>query len=62
MSTTLAAIATPQGAGGIGIVRISGPKSQEVADRIFRSPGNRRIRDTAGYQALYGHIYEGISW
>ena len=59
MSTTIAAIATPQGAGGIGIVRISGPKSQEVADRIFRSPGNRRIRDTAGYQALYGHIYEG---
>ena len=61
MSTTIAAIATPQGAGGIGIVRISGPEAQEVADKVFRSPGKKEIRDTAGYQALYGHVYEGDS-
>jgi len=37
MSTidTIAAIATPPGKGGVGIVRISGPKSREIADKIL---------------------------
>lgn len=33
---TIAAIATPAGNGGIGIVRISGPSSHSIAKRIFR--------------------------
>jgi tRNA modification GTPase len=33
---TIAAIATPVGNGGIGIVRISGPSAQAIAERIFR--------------------------
>lgn len=33
---TIAAIATPQGLGGIGIIRISGPEAMPVASRIFR--------------------------
>lgn len=32
---TIAAIATPPGRGGVGIVRVSGPKSREVADKIL---------------------------
>ncbi|MBU4383427.1 MAG: tRNA uridine-5-carboxymethylaminomethyl(34) synthesis GTPase MnmE [Proteobacteria bacterium] len=32
---TIAAIATPAGAGGIGILRISGPQAGEVAARLF---------------------------
>ncbi|NQT83254.1 tRNA uridine-5-carboxymethylaminomethyl(34) synthesis GTPase MnmE [bacterium] len=32
---TIAAISTPIGQGGLGIVRISGPKALDVADRIF---------------------------
>ncbi|MBN2125610.1 MAG: tRNA uridine-5-carboxymethylaminomethyl(34) synthesis GTPase MnmE, partial [Deltaproteobacteria bacterium] len=35
---TIAAIATPIGLAGIGIVRISGPRAEEIARRIF-SPG-----------------------
>jgi len=34
---TIAAIATPLGQGGIGIIRISGPDSRSVGERIFRS-------------------------
>ncbi len=34
---TIAAISTPLGAGGIGIVRISGPQSLAIAQRLFRS-------------------------
>ena len=32
---TIAAIATPNAPGGIGIIRISGKDAIEIADRIF---------------------------
>ena len=43
---TIAAIATPAGAGGIGILRISGPRAGEVAARLFR-PGDSRLDPAA---------------
>lgn len=36
MEDTIAAIATPPGVGGIGIIRVSGPKSKEIARFLFR--------------------------
>ena len=36
---TIAAISTPLGVGGIGIVRLSGPQSREILERIFRRRG-----------------------
>lgn len=33
---TIAAIATPPGAGGIGIIRISGPQSQAILQQLFQ--------------------------
>ena len=39
---TIAAIATPPGEAGIGIVRLSGPESEPIARRLFRP---RRPRD-----------------
>jgi len=35
-NATIAAIATPPGAGGIGVIRISGPDAAEIAQAIFR--------------------------
>ena len=35
MEDTIAAIATPPGEGGIGIIRISGEKAKDILDRIF---------------------------
>ena len=53
---TIAAIATPVGQGGIGIVRISGPLSLDIADRIFR-PKKAGPPSTARHASLlYGHI------
>ncbi|MBU2519568.1 MAG: tRNA uridine-5-carboxymethylaminomethyl(34) synthesis GTPase MnmE [Proteobacteria bacterium] len=43
---TIAAIATPAGPGGIGILRISGPKAGEVAARLFL-PDNPRLDPAA---------------
>ncbi len=57
MSTTIAAISTPQGEGGIGIVRISGEDARSIADRVFRGAGGKRIKDAKGYSALFGHVF-----
>lgn len=44
MIETIAAIATAYGEGGIGIVRISGPKSREILGRLFTGKiENRRL-------------------
>lgn len=37
LNDTIAAIATPAGTGGIGIVRISGPDAERILHRLFRS-------------------------
>lgn len=45
---TIAAIATPHGVGGIGIIRLSGPQSLEIAQLITQSslvPGKAQFRD-----------------
>ena len=53
---TIAAISTPRGEGGIGIVRISGDKSFEILNKIFRkkSPNS----DLGFSKFNYGFIYD----
>ncbi|WP_456477112.1 tRNA uridine-5-carboxymethylaminomethyl(34) synthesis GTPase MnmE, partial [Oceanithermus sp.] len=47
LSDTIAAVATPPGSGGVGVVRLSGPEALEIAARVWRgrdprtSPGGR---------------------
>jgi tRNA modification GTPase len=55
---TIAAIATPPGTGGIGIVRISGPAAFAIGLAIFR-PGSRtapRIEPPPSHLLTYGHV------
>ncbi len=42
MEDTIAAIATPPGTGSIGIIRVSGPRSRDIASLIFR-PSNKTV-------------------
>jgi tRNA modification GTPase len=35
---TIAAIATPLGMGGVGVIRISGEKAFEIIEKIFTNP------------------------
>ncbi len=56
--STVCAIATPAAVGGISVVRISGEKALEIAEKVFR-PVSRNIRDMEGYTASYGKIYDG---
>lgn len=55
---TIAAISTPVGQGGIGIVRLSGPDAVAIAERIFRSKNNERLSDAPSHRMLYGHIVD----
>ena len=55
----IAAIATPNASGGIGVIRISGENAIEIADRVFRSLSGKKLSDIKGYTALYGGIYDG---
>ncbi|MBI4352579.1 MAG: tRNA uridine-5-carboxymethylaminomethyl(34) synthesis GTPase MnmE [Candidatus Omnitrophica bacterium] len=53
---TIAAIATPPGEGGIGIVRLSGPEAIGVADKIFRSKSGRSVREQRSFTVQVGWI------
>ncbi len=53
---TIAAISTPQGEGGIGIIRISGKDATLVADKVFCSASGKKLIDAKGYTALYGKV------
>jgi tRNA modification GTPase len=54
---TIAAISTPPGEGGIGIVRVSGPRAVDVVQPFFVSAGGRDIRSGAR-QVYYGEFCE----
>lgn len=57
--STVAAIATPNASGGIGVIRISGEDAVSVADAVFSSVSHRKLNELKGYSALFGHVYDG---
>ncbi len=56
---TIAAISTPSGEGGIGVIRISGKSAIEIADKAFKSVSGKKLAEIKGYCALYGDVSEG---
>lgn len=57
MSQTIAAISTPHAAGGISIVRLSGDRAIEIADRVFAAKSGERLTDKKGYTASFGSVF-----
>ena len=56
---TIAAISTPSGTGGISIVRMSGNKSYEIIEEIFRPIVGKKIdRDKDNRKMRYGNIVD----
>lgn len=53
---TIAAISTPLGEGGIGIVRLSGFRALEIVDGVFCSPNGVSLRDVPSHTIHYGFI------
>ncbi len=56
-SDTIAAIATPLGEGGLGVVRISGPDAFSVADKLFR--GSAPLAQAVTHTLHHGWIVDG---
>lgn len=55
--STIAAISTPQGSGGISIVRMSGDKSFDIIKKIFKPINNKPLdREKDNRMMRYGHI------
>lgn len=55
---TICAIATPIGEGGIAIIRISGEKALEIADKIFVGKNKKPIKEMQTYTMRYGEIVD----
>jgi tRNA modification GTPase len=55
---TIAAISTPPGEGGIGIVRISGNSSKKIAGNLFRPKNNKSNTTFKSHYLNYGFIIE----
>ena len=56
--STIAAIATPNAAGGIGIVRLSGEDAIAIAEKCFRAFSGKQVSAMKGYTAAYGEVFD----
>ena len=54
--STVAAVSTPNAAGGISVIRISGEKALEIAEKLFKPFGPKRVSDMPGHTCAYGRI------
>ena len=55
---TIAAVATPPGQGGIGIVRLSGPQAMAIADEVFRIKNGALPSGCASHTIHFGHVVQ----
>jgi len=53
---TIAAVATPIGQAGIGIVRMSGPRALEIARKVFQP--KRPVRSFQSHRLYLGHLVD----
>ena len=61
INKNICALATPQGSGAIGVIRLSGPDVISIVDRIFVPGGKSKVplADTPAYKLRFGSIYDG---
>lgn len=57
--STIAAVSTPRGKGGIAVIRISGEEAVSVAGRMFIPRSGKALTAYPGRQAVYGDILDG---
>ena len=61
LETTIAAIATPLGEGGLAVVRLSGTQAFAIADQCFRPAGKKSLKPSAAptHTVQFGKIVHG---
>ncbi|MCR4693313.1 MAG: tRNA uridine-5-carboxymethylaminomethyl(34) synthesis GTPase MnmE, partial [Firmicutes bacterium] len=53
---TIAAVSTPNGLGGISVIRVSGDKALAICDSVFK--GAKSLLDVKSHTVNYGHIVD----
>ena len=56
--STIAAISTATGVGGIGIIRLSGKETFDIIEKIFIPKNKENIENIKGYSIKYGNIVD----
>lgn len=56
--STIVAISTAPGIGGIGIIRMSGEQCFDILDKVFKPKKYQNIEEIKGYSIKYGFIME----
>lgn len=52
----IAAIATAQAAGGVGMIRVSGKGAMEICDKVFTAVSGNKLVSSKGYRAHFGRV------
>ena len=55
-NTTIAAIATPHGTGGISVIRVSGSECISICDKIFKAKSGKSLAYAKTHTIHYGNI------
>lgn len=55
---TIAAISTPPGIGGIGVIRVSGPKTVCIVQQVFVSPSGLPLPDIVSHRVYHGFVVD----
>lgn len=58
---TIAAIATAEGEGAVAIIRVSGPKTTEIIEKIFKSVNKSRPKEMDSHRLYHGVIEDPAS-
>ncbi len=56
MKDTICALSTAQGMAAIAVIRLSGPDSFKVLNKVFRQNYPKKVQEFTGYQVLFGKI------
>lgn len=59
MPDTIAAIATAPGPSAIGVLRLSGPDTRRILDRVFRPKNGRPMSEQASRRLVLGEVLDG---
>jgi len=58
MYHTIVALSTPAAVGAIAVVRLSGDRAIDIADKVFKSASGKSLAQLSGYRAAYGGFYD----
>ncbi|MFD2518212.1 tRNA uridine-5-carboxymethylaminomethyl(34) synthesis GTPase MnmE [Salinimicrobium flavum] len=59
LNDNIVALATPSGAGAIAVIRVSGPDAIHLVAPVFKSKGNKDLREQSSHTLHLGNIVDG---